>query len=178
MKRILILLMLTVVVTAAARADISSIYEKCNDTKGVTTVYVTKPMLDMAANTGSMDAGVMELLKNKLDNVLIATSETGKGKDVMAKISKDFTTKNGYKPLVEINDDKENVVIFLKKLSDGKNQYIVSVRGEKESTMIVMEGSMTLEDVSRMTGTLNKDKLNSKINSKVNKKLDSAGKAK
>ena len=52
-----------------------------------------------------------------------------------------------------------------KKISFGNNQYVVSVRSEKESVMIVMEGMLKLEDMVRMTGVMDKNRAKSKLKS-------------
>lgn len=133
--------------------------------KSLTTVYVTRAMLDMVVNTQPLDERTKALLSENIDNVLIVTSEVDKGIEFLAKLSKDFTSKNGYEMLMQINDGKENVNVYQKKISVGNNQYVVSVRSEKESVMIVMEGMLKLEDMVRMTGVMDKNRAKSKLKS-------------
>jgi hypothetical protein len=122
-------------------------------------------MLDMVVNTQPLDERTKALLSENIDNVLIVTSEVDKGIEFLAKLSKDFTSKNGYEMLMQINDGKENVNVYQKKISVGNNQYVVSVRSEKESVMIVMEGMLKLEDMVRMTGVMDKNRAKSKLKS-------------
>ena len=164
MKRIFIIIMLALAVAVNAHAD-TSLYEKCEKQKNLTTVYVTRAMLDMVVNTQPLDERTKALLSENIDNVLIVTSEVDKGIEFLAKLRKDFTSKNGYEMLMQINDGKENVNVYQKKISAGKNQYIVSVRSEKESVMIVMEGMLKLEDIVRMTGVMDKNRAKSKLKS-------------
>lgn len=164
MKRIFIIIMLALAVAVNAHAD-TSLYEKCEKQKSLTTVYVTRAMLDMVVNTQPLDERTKALLSENIDNVLIVTSEADKGIEFLAKLRKDFTSKNGYEMLMQINDGKENVNVYQKKISAGNNQYIVSVRSEKESVMIVMEGMLKLEDIVRMTGVMDKNRAKSKLKS-------------
>lgn len=164
MKRIFIIIMLALAVAVNAHAD-TSLYEKCEKQKNLTTVYVTRAMLDMVVNTQPLDERTKALLSENIDNVLIVTSEVDKGIEFLAKLRKDFTSKNGYEMLMQINDGKENVNVYQKKISAGNNQYIVSVRSEKESVMIVMEGMLKLEDIVRMTGVMDKNRAKSKLKS-------------
>ena len=114
MKRIFIIIMLALAVAVKAHAD-TSLYEKCEKQKSLTTVYVTRAMLDMVVNTQPLDERTKALLSENIDNVLIVTSEVDKGIEFLAKLSKDFTSKNGYEMLMQINDGKENVNVYQKK---------------------------------------------------------------
>lgn len=167
MKRLFIIIMLAlaVAVNADAGTTLNELHEKCEKVKSLTTVYVTRAMLDMVVNSQPLDEQTRALLSDNLQNVLVVTSEVDKGIQFLAKLSNDFTSKNGYEILMQVNDQKENVNIYQKKLSSGLNQYVVSVRGGKESVMIVMEGLLKLEDIIRMTGVMDKDKAKSKLKS-------------
>ena len=127
MKRIFIIIMLALAVAVNAHAD-TSLYENCEKQKSLTTVYVTRAMLDMVVNTQPLDERTKALLSENIDNVLIVTSEVDKGIEFLAKLRKDFTSKNGYEMLMQINDGKENVNVYQKKISVGNNQYLSEVK--------------------------------------------------
>ncbi len=152
MKRLFTLLLLIATIVAGASAQLNKIYEKCQKEGNVTTVFVSKAMLQMAGSMGPMDSNSLSLLKDKLDNVLIVSSDNQKGVNFITKFRKELSPKAGYSSLMEINDDDSNVVIYQKKLSDNKNEFILSVIQKDSSTMIVMDGSITLDDVTKMTG--------------------------
>lgn len=79
MKRLLTLLLLVVAIATGANAQLNKIYEKCQKEGNLTTVFVSKAMLQMAGNMGPMDAGNLAQLKDKIDNVLIVTADNSKG---------------------------------------------------------------------------------------------------
>lgn len=167
MKRLFIIIMLALAVAVNANAGktLNELHEKCEKVKSLTTVYVSRAMLDMIVNTQPMDEQAKALLSDNIQNVLVVTSELDKGIQFLAKLSNDFTSKNGYETLMQVNDQKENVNVYQKKLSSGLNQYIVSIKGGKESAMIVIEGLLKLEDIIRLTGVMDKDKAKSKLKS-------------
>ncbi|WP_300507432.1 DUF4252 domain-containing protein [uncultured Duncaniella sp.] len=152
MKRLLTLLLLVVAIATGANAQLNKIYEKCQKEGNLTTVFVSKAMLQMAGNMGPMDAGNLAQMKDKIDNVLIVTADNSKGINFLTKLRKEFTQKTGYSSLMEINDDKSNVVIFQKKLPDNKNEFVLSIIQKSRPTMIVIDGDITLEDVAKMAG--------------------------
>lgn len=151
MKRLIAIAMLVVALVTGAAAE-SPLYKKCENVKGLTTVYITKQMLQMAATMNpAADQGAMTLLKDKLDNVMIVTSQNSKGVDYMNQLRNEISAKKGYEQLMRINDDNENVIIVQKPVTADKKEYVISVIGKGYATMIVLEGKLTLEDLSRLS---------------------------
>lgn len=152
MKRLFTLLMLVLAIAAGASAQQSKIYEKCRNEKNVTVVSISKTMLQMAGNLGSMGDNNLALIKDKLDNVLIVTSDNSKGRNFISKFRDEFTEKKGFESLMTVNNDGDNVMIFSKKLSEGKNEFVLSILESDGATMIVLDGSLTIDDIAKMTG--------------------------
>ena len=150
MKRLIAIAMLVAALVTGAAAE-SPLYKKCENVKGITTVYITRQMLQMAATMAPKDESAMSLLKDKLDNVMIVTSQNTKGADYMNKLRSEISSQKGYEQLMRINDDNENVVIVQRPVTDDKKEYVISVIGKDHATMIVLEGRLTLEDLSRLS---------------------------
>lgn len=155
MKRLFTLLLLVVAITMSALAQ-NAILTKCEKIKELTTVYISKAMLEMAANAGVANAGAFDMLTNKLDEVIIVNSENAKGISILTKMRSDFTPQNGYEVLMQINDGKDNVVIYRSKKTATKNEYIVSVLEEKEAVLIVVIGNLTIEDLTKISSSLSR----------------------
>lgn len=148
MKRLIAIALLVVTLVATAAAE-SGLYKKCENVKGLTTVYITKQMLKMASSMGPVDEDARAIFK-KLDNVMIVTSQNQKGVDHLNKLRNDLSPQKGYEELMRINDDNENVIIVQKPVAGDKKEYAISVIGKGNATMIVVEGTLTLEDLSRL----------------------------
>ncbi|MCM1355508.1 MAG: DUF4252 domain-containing protein [Staphylococcus sp.] len=157
MKRLFTLILLVVSIMIPAMAQ-NVILKKCEKIKELTTVYISKQMLEMAANAGVANAGAFDMLTNKLDEVIIVNSENVKGISILTKMRSDFTPKKGYEVLMQINDGKDNIVIYRSKKTDTKNEYIVSVLEEKEAVLIVVTGNLTMEDLTKISSSMARKK--------------------
>ncbi len=141
-------------ITAVAASAQTPFFKKCEDAKGITTVLVTKAMLKMAGKMGGnaqMDSFAKSLVGEKLDCVEVITSDNAEGFKFLSKQIKMFDKKNGYNMLMKVNDDGDDVKILSSDLGDGKSRYVVIAAEPSEMSVIIMEGTLTLEDVTRCT---------------------------
>lgn len=150
MKRKIFLFATAMIIALAAGAQ-SPFFKKCENVKGVTTVYVSKAMLEMAGNIGGIGLKDKTLLTEKIDNTQIVTSDNAKGREFIDKHLNMITSDKEYEVLVQINDDKENVRIYRQNIGKGKSRYVVICKEPEETTVITIEGSLSLEDVARCT---------------------------
>lgn len=152
MKRLLTLLFLTLIlcVTVSAQNDI---YKKCEKEKSVTTVYISKTMLQMIGDgkAGNVDSGAMALLKDKIDNVVIVNTDNAKGVKFLRDLRKNYMDNKNHEILMQINDPNSDMVMFRIPLNGSKNEYAISVLGKDNAHMIVIEGNLTIEDIARVT---------------------------
>ena len=114
MKRIYILTILLAVTVFSSMAQITKFFDKYSDVDGVTSVRVSKAMLEMMPDmkTEGMD---MRGLAGKLDNILILTTENA---SMAAKLSKDAAASidtKGCEELLSVNEGKERTKIYMKK---------------------------------------------------------------
>ena len=151
MKRILTLLMLALTLCTSASAQ-NDLYNKCEKEKSVTTVYMSKAMLQMVGKEmGSVDDGAIALLKNRIDNMLIINTDNAKGVKFISGLRNDFMDTKNREILMQIKDANSDMVMFSVPLNDQKNRYAISVLGKNNATMIVIDGILTLEDIGRVT---------------------------
>lgn len=152
MKRFLSLLLLLLAFHATVFAQ-SDLYKKCEKEKSITSVYISKAMLQMVGDgeMGNIDNGAMVLLKDKIDNVLILNTDNAAGVRFLSGLRTEFMNNKNREILMKINDPASDVVMFRLPLGKDKNQYAISVLGKGYATMIVIEGILTLEDIARVT---------------------------
>lgn len=151
MKRIAICLIFLTALFTSAMAQ-SDIYKKCEKEKSVTTVYVTKPMLQMmASNSSQMDASAMTMLRDKIDNVLIINADNSAGISFLTALREEFSKNKKAELLMQINDAGSQMRLYSIPLSKQNNQYFLSVLAGKHATTIVIEGTLTLDEISRIT---------------------------
>lgn len=152
MKRFLTSLLLIFALNAVAFAQ-TDLYKLCEKEKSITSVYITKAMLQLVGEgeMGNIDNGAMVLLKERIDNVLILNADNAAGVKFLRGLRTRFMDNKEREILMQINDPNSDVVMFRLPLNEKKNQYAISVLGNGFATMIVIEGLLTLEDIARVT---------------------------
>ncbi len=149
MKRIYILTILLAVTVFSSMAQITKFFDKYSDVDGVTSVGVSKAMLEMMPDmkTEGMD---MRGLAGKLDNILILTTENA---SMAAKLSKDAAASidtKGCEELLSVNEGKERTKIYMKKNANDVNQYLILNEDKSEFNAILITGKITPADIRAM----------------------------
>lgn len=137
-----------VCVTLAATAQ-SAFFRACEDMRGVETVYISKTMLHLVGMM-NLDAGDVDLrgLVRKLDNIEIINADGNSARNLGEKARTEF--KN-YEKLMTVKDDDETVNILFKSISDKKNTFVIVANEPGEVSVIVLTGTLTVEDVVKAT---------------------------
>lgn len=159
MKRFLTFLLLIFVLDVPAFAQ-SDLYRICEKEKSVTSVYISKAMLQLVGEgeMGNIDNGAMVLMKEKIDNVLILNADNAAGVKFLRGLRTEFMSNKDRVILMQINEPNSDVVMFRLPMGEKKNQYAISVLGKNYATMIVIEGILTFDDIARATsGLVGKD---------------------
>lgn len=145
MKKILI--MILAVVAAMGLNAQSAFFKGCEDMPGVSTVYISKAMLELAGASnitgGDFDIGG---IASKLDGLEIVSAE-GSGLAKLKGKCGAFSSGKGYEKLMRVKNDGSNVSILMKKLGGGRNEFVVFVDEETSLVVIMMTGTMTMQDV-------------------------------
>ena len=149
MKRIYILTILLAVTVFSSMAQITKFFDKYSDVDGVTSVRVSKAMLEMMPDmkTEGMD---MRGLAGKLDNILILTTENA---SMAANLSKDAAASidtKGCEELLSVNEGKERTKIYMKKNANDVNQYLILNEDKSEFNAILITGKITPADIRAM----------------------------
>lgn len=147
MKKILIALIVSI--TATATFAQSEIFELCERLDGVTTVYISKAMLQFAgvSNLDCENVNISELA-SKLESVEIINAEGAKSKRVKEYANAYlFSDSKKYESLMRIKDKEETVNMYLRKHPKQGSEFIIFVEEPKETSIIILTGSMTMEEV-------------------------------
>ena len=128
-----------------------AIFDKYEDTNGVTTIYISKTMLGMIPNVkaGKHDIGN---IASKLDYIRILSCEKP---SLFSKLLDDArkTYRSGnYETIMKMNDDGEKMTIYQRTLKDGKNEFALLTEDKDEVTIINLMGAITLKDIKDIAG--------------------------
>jgi len=151
MKTKILLLTLLIFISGNCLAQ-KKLFDRFSDMDGVTTVYVSKTMLQMMPNMniqGGMDIGNFA---GKLDGILILTSETESITKMMREETENIHKNPSYEVLMRVKDGDSNVNFYIRKKSDTLiGELIMLVDDVSEFVIIQMSGNLTMDDIQKLT---------------------------
>ncbi|WP_301754941.1 DUF4252 domain-containing protein [uncultured Muribaculum sp.] len=150
MKRQIIFMLLTVFCAMGTFAQ-SKFFEKCEKIKGVTTVYVSKAMLQMAGDANVTDDMNLSAVIKKPNSLELINAESPASVVELNKLIKELNInqKNGYEIMMSVNDDEQNVKIYMKKMANNTNEYVILVEESDEVLVVLMNGTLTLDEAAK-----------------------------
>ena len=151
-QRYFLFLFLVTAMTAFVHVSAQeAIFEKYEDTNGVTTIYISKTMLGMVPNVkaGKHDIGK---IAPKLDYLRILSCEKASLVGALVDEAKKAYRTGGYEVIMKMNDEGEKVTIYQRTLKDGKNEFALLTEEKNEVTIINVMGAITLKDIKDLAG--------------------------
>lgn len=147
MKRISIITLLLIFCSVFSYGQ-QSFFDKYAEMNGVTSVYITKSMLNLFPKGQTKVNGVnIGNIASRLDNIQILSSDEP---DIITKLRKetaDFNAKNGYEELMRIKDDGEKTTIYFRDRKNVKKEFILLSDQKTELTIISIVGDLTLQEI-------------------------------
>lgn len=135
------------VVLATFSLNAQNRFDKIAEMEGVTSVYVSPKMFSMMKNSNSNTGDInIDKVAKKLTGLQILSSENPDASSLLRKETAFINPKNGYEELMRVKDEGERMFIYMK---EGKetNEYILLVDENKEFTVIILEGKLTVDEV-------------------------------
>lgn len=148
MKRTYVITLILICFSIASYAQ-NSLFDKYADMNGVTSVYISKAMLNMIPNMKTNGVNISGVA-SKLDNIQIIHAERA---DIIARLKgeqRHITPQNGYEELMRVNDEGNKVTIYLKTEKNGKKEFILFNDQDKELTIILIRGNVTLNEIQNI----------------------------
>lgn len=135
------------VVLATFSLNAQNRFDKIAEMEGVTSVYVSPKMFSMMKDSNSNTGDInIDKVAKKLTGLQILSSENPDASLLLRKETAFINPKNGYEELMRVKDEGERMFIYMK---EGKetNEYILLVDENKEFTVIILEGKLTVDEV-------------------------------
>ncbi len=128
-----------------------AIFDKYEDTNGVTTIYISKTMLGMIPNVkaGKHDIGN---IASKLDYIRILSCEKPALFSKLIDEARKTYRSGNYETIMKMNDDGEKMTIYQRTLKDGKNEFALLTEDKDGVTIINLMGAITLKDIKDIAG--------------------------
>ncbi|MBR6263800.1 MAG: DUF4252 domain-containing protein [Prevotella sp.] len=142
------LLLMTVVQNARAQ---DALFDKYEDTNGVTTVFISKTMLGMIPNVKAGNHDISKVA-GKLDQLRILTCEKASLIPRILDDAKKTYKSEGYEAIMRMNDDGGKMTIYQRSLKGGKNEFVLLQEDGSNLNIINVKGAITLKDIQMITG--------------------------
>lgn len=142
------LLLMTVVQNARAQ---DALFDKYEDTNGVTTVFISKTMLGMIPNVKAGNHDISKIA-GKLDQLRILTCEKASLIPRILDDAKKTYKSEGYEAIMRMNDDGGKMTIYQRSLKGGKNEFVLLQEDGSNLNIINVKGAITLKDIQMITG--------------------------
>ena len=142
------LLLMTVVQNARAQ---DALFDKYEDTNGVTTVFISKTMLSMIPNVKAGNHDISKIA-GKLDQLRILTCEKASLIPSILDDAKKTYKSEGYEAIMRMNDDGGKMTIYQRSLKGGKNEFVLLQEDGSNLNIINVKGAITLKDIQKITG--------------------------
>ena len=129
----------------------NKLVEKFGDMDGVTSVFISKAMLQMMHNmkTEGIDIGG---IAGKLESIIILTSEKASISNMIKSEIPHFANDKKYEELMRVRDEGSRVTFYIKKKNNGKiGELVMLVDEQPEFVFIQITGDMTLQDIQKIT---------------------------
>ena len=143
MKKIIFLIALSI---CALTSHASTLFDECENIKGITTVYVSKAMIALAGDL-NIEAGDVDFnsIANKIEEIEIMTADQSAPAATLRAKAKAAFKGNGYEKLMSVHEDDENVDILMQKGSP--NRCIILADQKDEMTVVILSGNFTVNDI-------------------------------
>ena len=129
-------------------------FDKMAEMEGVTSVHISKAMFRLLSGMGIKADGIdLQSVMPKLESLQIITCEKPEIIPVLKKEAEAFSTKEGYEELMRVKEDDSHTIILQKQHEDKPNEYVlVNIEGNEDFNLILMKGTLTLEELQQMMG--------------------------
>lgn len=129
-------------------------FDKMAEMEGVTSVHISKAMFKLLSGMGIKADGIdLQSVMPKLESLQIITCEKPEIIPLLKKEAEVFSTKEGYEELMRVKEDDSHTIILQKQHEDKPNEYVlVNIEGNEEFNLILMKGTLTLEELQQMMG--------------------------
>lgn len=130
----------------------SAIFDKYNDKATVSSVYISKTMLQMQPNVYTKDVNIGKVA-GQLEAVYIVSTMDNTLKRPMQNDIEDFIKKGKYEVLMKQKGITSSSSFYVKKKGDKVKELIMITDATTKFSYIHLIGEMTLNDIQRITSS-------------------------
>lgn len=155
MKRQILFLLIALCTFTALSAQ-NDLYKKYSGKKGVTSVYVSKALLEMmpSFDVKSDKIDISNILSKLTGIYILSSSEASITKQLISD-SEHFGNNQDYELLLQVKDNGDDIDFYVKRNKSNNlfQEFVMVVNEPVEFMVIQLLGNMTLDDIKNITKT-------------------------
>lgn len=144
----MILAGLLLVLPLLCRAQ-KGLFDKYNDMKGVSSVYISKAMMDMNPNLFTKDVYIGKV-SGQLNGVQILSTMDGNIKKDLRKDLRSLVQASKYELLMKQKSRVSSSEFYINRKGDKVKELIMIIDGAATLKYVYLEGEMTLKDIQNI----------------------------
>ena len=129
-----------------------ALFEKYENTNGVTTVYISQSMLRMVPNMGAAGHDFSSVSR-KLDGIRILNCERQGLASTIRNQAEEMIRKEGFEVVIKVNESGEHTTIYRKQLKGGRSECVLLHHSDSGLNVIDITGTMTLDEIRDIMGS-------------------------
>ena len=160
MKKIFLILALSFCYffnVAAQKDKIEQIFDQYQDTEGVTSIKIAKPMFGMLSKLNIQDSELNQIkpLLNKIQGlkILIIENEGGTRKNLTSVASNIMSSINklNYQELMTVNNKDAKIKFLSGEAKDGfLDNLLLNINSEGNNVLMMLDGKISMDDVNNL----------------------------
>lgn len=136
---------------------ITQLFDKYQNTEGITSIKIAKPMFDLINSLNIEDEDIKKIKPliakiNSLRIVILDKADANEARfNILKADIKNALTGLNYEELMDISADGETIKILAQSSINNKlSNLILSINGIDEAVFMVLEGEISMEEVNGM----------------------------
>ncbi|HBG53579.1 MAG TPA: hypothetical protein DDW70_05150 [Rikenellaceae bacterium] len=154
----LVLVALTCLMTVSAFGQ-SRFYKKFSAYEGMTKVYISPSMFSLMGDDVQLgltdDVNIAGIIKNMSGLYVLSTSNPGYIAEMKKDVG-DLLRAGEFEVLMEVEDGKEKVIMYLQRQEDIITDLYICADENDEFSIIYLAGKLTSEDLKEMMKSVEK----------------------
>lgn len=144
-----VVITLIILLTSVRALGQDNLFHRFENEKGVSTVYISPAMFKLMPkmNTGKRN---ISSIASKLTHLQILECERPSLFADIKKTATDYYVKNKYEVVMTVKDEDDHVVIYLKPLGKGQNEFVLISEEKAELSIINIVGAISLNDIKEL----------------------------
>jgi hypothetical protein len=160
MKRIVVLLMCIILIKPVFAQDdvISKYFERYEGRDDFTIIYITSRMFELIAQIpeSENEEDVMNVIR-KLKGLKIITTDEYPDKNSLYKEALGLLPKQGFDELMIVKEGDEEIKFMINEKGGKIHEFVMLIGGDDTFFLMSMIGDLTLEDISKLSETMEID---------------------